>query len=329
MAVWLFLWNLGWFLVAGTIIALAFYWIIKTFEPAVTVFLNRIWLPSVIPYPLVEDEEVQLVIDKNLTATATWATISASFKLGMAGFISGVLFVGAEYLFRLYDLAKESRLGESVQEFDLSLFPIGFLLPFLILPFVYWLRAWRAKASRLVVTNRALILLNVNIPILGVDFQVSQGSVVIAKEILAGIDVDQLIKSNPALKKKHPDLMQLTGGGQDLFNRLLAKKHGTGVLVIPSAMDFATDVFEAADHAVATSFVIRQIAIASEQAGLGGPLLFASTNLSRGDLQAVPANTDVIDLLTVQDPGIWNRRTTEQISTPIVAGEGDPWESFR
>lgn len=330
MAGLLFLRNLLWLIVGGLAIAFAFYFVIKTLEPWLTKLLNRIWLPSVIPYPLAPEEEVQLVVDKNLTSTATWATLSASFKLAMAGFFMGVLVVGAEFGYRLYQLAMQGRIGESVQDFNLAYFPIGFVIPFLFLPFVYWLRAWREKATRLVVTDRALILLFTNIPILGVDFQVSQGSVVIAKEILAGTDIDRLLKSNQDLAKKNPDLVSRTGIIQDLFNRILAGRHGTGVLVFPSAMDFATDVFEAADHAVSTSFIIRQIALEAEKAGLGSAFIFAAANLTRADLEAVAtAEAECIDLLTVQDPGIWNRKTGNKTSGVSTAEpSASPWEDF-
>lgn len=328
----LFVRTILWLIAGGIAIAFAFYFVIKTLEPWVTKLLNKIWLPSVIPYPLAPDEELQLVVDKNLISTATWATISASFKLAMAGFFCGALVVGIEFGYRLYSLTMQGLIGESVQDFNLSYFPLGFVIPFLFLPFVYWLRAWREKATRLIVTNRALIFLNTNIPILGVDFQVSQGSVVIAKEILAGTDVDKLLKSNPALAKKHPDLANLTGGVQDLFNRMLAKRYGTGVLVIPSAMQFATDIFEAADYAVSTSFIVRQIAVESENAGLGGSFLLAATNLSRTDLEAAAGSveTEFIDLLAVQDPGVWNRRTGQKVDGTFADAEPQvsPWRDF-
>ncbi len=317
---------IGWTVVGLVIFWFLIAWIVRVVEPLISKVFDFLWLPSSMPWVMQEGEKLQLVIDKNLMATAGWVTFSSSLAAVGAGFVFGLLVVIVEFLYRFYVIVTTGLISEVVPEMNYWYFLVGFVVPFFILPLIYWVKAWESRHSRLVITNMFMVEINVRPTLFGKDPDASFGDLIPCKELLAGTDIDRLTKNMGPSR---------TGALQDLWNRLLYSKSGTGYLIIPSAMQFATNIIGGVDWCMSTNQIIRALAVEAEKikVGLQGNLRTGTFKVA--DLEALRAKVGkdgkVIDLLTADDPGIWDRRNGQSVipaSTDAPAME-NPWPAFR
>lgn len=318
--------SICWIVVGVVVLWLVLTWIIRTVEPLITKLLDFLWLPNGIPWVLQDNEKLQLVIDKNLSSTAGWAVLSSSLGLATSGFVLGLIVVIVEFGYRFYVIIESGVLSSVVPDMNFWYFPIGFVLPFLVLPPIYWVEAWKARNSRTIITNMFMVQVEVHPSFIGKDPEISYGDLIPCKEMLAGTDIDRLTKNVGPSK---------TSALQDLWNRRLYSRTGTGYLIIPSALQFATNILGGVDWCMTTSQIIRSLAIEAEKikAGLQGNMRAMGT-FKVSDLEAMRNRArngaEVIDLLTVPDPGIWDRRTGQSVAPVATAlpTKENPWPSF-